>query len=132
MRATCLCIVPDYEHDGDIRHEMSLINKVDPSAKLLDHWETKEDPEADCETCEMEVEFDYDKLSELESQFDIYNINKITEDFDAIVYATRTGSTYSYARKGHYTIAITLKAAIDRGLRLSNVAWAQKNWQPKR
>ncbi|MCF0114074.1 MAG: hypothetical protein HUJ56_01885 [Erysipelotrichaceae bacterium] len=60
--------VVDYEHDGDIRYTMNELLAIDPSVVLVDHRVYQEDPDADCPTCELIVEFDgkyYDQLKEI-------------------------------------------------------------------
>lgn len=127
MRGKCIYNVPDYEHDGDLQHEIDLITKIDPSAKVLNWAVDKEDPEADCETCSAEIEFDWDKLEELQKQFNFEYVRKIKEVEKIIVFRTATGKTFSYNNKGKYTHPIPLDLAQELGLTVAKHKWAQPN-----
>ena len=61
-----LFYVVDYEHQGDIDRDIDRLQQIDNSLEVTMQHIYKEDPDADCETCELYITFDKSKLSELE------------------------------------------------------------------
>ena len=97
--------VTDYEHEGDIRRDMARVKEVDPTATILRTDISKEDPEADCETCEVTIEFDPTKAAELEKAISSFSF------YDTVVYVTKTGKSYKLKEDKRWNIPMNMSVA---------------------
>ena len=130
MRTTGYFYVADYDHQGDIDRCLDKVKEIDPSYIRKDIKIYKEDPEADCETCEIHIEFDYAKVNELCLAFQDLAWDEPVEvvaepenalpdsEEDITVYVTKTGKSYKLKQDRKWAYAKKLSEAIDAGMYL--------------
>lgn len=123
MRTKGYFSVVDYEHQGDINRDMARAIKIDPTCEQLHVDISKEDPEADCETCVVTIEFDYSKVNAFKQAFESFDWIEPQEvavepEEDVTVYVTKTGKSYKLKQDRKWSYAKKLSEAIAEGMYL--------------
>lgn len=68
--------IVDYEHEGDVRYALNELSNIDPNYTYVRKYVSREDPESDCDQCEIEVIVNEDKLNEIKDNFTVCGIYK--------------------------------------------------------
>lgn len=121
MTTTGFVYVVDYEHQGDSDADIYRISKIDPTAEIERVEVSREDPEADCDDCEITFTFDYAKVNDFKKEFCenfSYLTPKVQTEDNTVVFVTKTGKSYKLKQDKRWSIAKKLSEALAEGMYL--------------